>query len=172
MQQADAEQLAALRAVVGLLGEKEQGGWWPCSFFGPGSPAFLSPVFPRTQLVAQCLGVTAAASKVHDERIGVGRVYHLFRLPEDVEQGVHVALHDPEIAGRVQQHLAGSEAAMAFLRKAAGTTPETQDNGLGPRYMGEVSALRHPENWQLVAAVYASGFDGAGEVYPYFADRK
>jgi hypothetical protein len=42
----------------------------------------------------QCNGETHAAALVHDERIGVGNVYHLFRLPEEMEQGIHQKLHD------------------------------------------------------------------------------
>jgi ATP-dependent Lon protease len=81
MESKQLEHMAAMRAVVGFLGEKGQAAWWPSSFFAPGSTAFLSLVFPRTQFVAQCLGVTAAASKVHDERIGVGQVYHPVQEP-------------------------------------------------------------------------------------------
>lgn len=80
MQAADFEQIAAIRAAVGYLGEKDQAGWWSSSFFASTGSAFLSPIFPRTQVVAQCQGVSGAASKIHDERIGVGNVYHLFRL--------------------------------------------------------------------------------------------
>ena len=47
-----------LRTVVGYLGEREQYAWWQSSFFGPGSKTFLAPVFGRTQVLAQCAGVT------------------------------------------------------------------------------------------------------------------
>jgi len=97
MQPEHLENVAAMRAAVGFLGEKEQAGWWPSSFFGIGSTAFLSPLFPRTHFLAQCQGVTCAASRKHDERIGVGQVYHLFRLPEDIEQGIHHLLHSVDI---------------------------------------------------------------------------
>ena len=117
MQTADFEQLAAIRAAVGYLGEKDQAGWWPSSFFVTGAAAFLSPLFPRTQFLAQCRGVTAAASRKHDERIGVGQVYHLFRLPEDIEQGIHRILHDEDAVARTQEIVVDREHALAFLRK-------------------------------------------------------
>ena len=82
------EHVASLRTVVGYLGEREQYAWWQCSFFGPGSKTFLAPVFGRTQVLAQAPG-HARRPLIHDERIGVGEVYHLFRLPEDMEQGIH-----------------------------------------------------------------------------------
>src|SRR5687768_11401701 len=116
MQQTDHEYIATLRAVVGFLGEKDQFGWWASSFFAAGSTAFLAPAFPRTQLVAQCMGVVGAASKVHDERIGVGQVYHLFRLPEDLEQAVHRVMHEQDVATGIRRHVANREKSMEFLR--------------------------------------------------------
>ena len=89
--------LATLRILVGYLGEREQFGWWQSAFFAPGSQAFLAPLFARTQLLAQCNGVTRAACLIHDERIGVGHVYHLFRLPEDMEQGLHGILNEEDV---------------------------------------------------------------------------
>ena len=90
------ETITKLRLYIGYLGEKDQFGWWVSSFFAPSSNAFFEPLFGRTQYLAQCNGVTRAAALVHDERIGVGHVYHLFRLPEDLEQGLHRELHDPK----------------------------------------------------------------------------
>jgi hypothetical protein len=40
--------------------------------------------------------VKEAAARVHDEYIGVGKVYHLFRLPEHIEQALHSSLRDFE----------------------------------------------------------------------------
>src|SRR6202022_616251 len=77
--------IVGLRLAVGLLGEQEQSGWWPSSFLGRHAPAFLRPIFGSKTRMAQYHGVTEAACRVHDERIGVGRVYHLYRLPETIE---------------------------------------------------------------------------------------
>ena len=162
-------QLAALRAAVGYLGEKAQNGWWSSSFFAPGSSAFLSPVFRRTQIVAQCVGVVAAASRVHDERIGVGHVYHLFRLPEDIEQAVHRALHQPDTGKLVAQCVTGPEAAMSFLRQVGSEQP---DDVVGPTRIADIDGVRDPQTWELAAVTYAGGFEQGREVYPYVADRK
>src|SRR5712691_11258595 len=102
-------QLARLRLLVGYLGEQRQCNWWPSVFFTPNSLAFLTPIFSKTAFMAQYQGVKAAASRVHDEHIGLGKVYHLFRLPERLEQalyhylqdktfvdGLHVPLHDTD----------------------------------------------------------------------------
>ena len=125
--------LAQYRFTIGYLGEREQFGWWQSAFFSTSSRAFLDPVFPRTRFVAQCHGVTLAAARVHDERIGVGRVYHLFRLPEEMEQGIHQVLHDPELAGLAQANLANKDAALQALRQLA---VEQAQPGLGPTRIG------------------------------------
>ena len=48
--------------VVGL-GEREHFGWWQSSFFTQGSSAFLSPIFSRTQFLAQCNGMRRATGR-------------------------------------------------------------------------------------------------------------
>ena len=92
------ERLAELQAVIGYLGEREQSGWWQCSFHSTGSRAFLAPVLGRTPNLAQHVGASRAAALVHDERIGVGRVFDRFRLPGDLEQDPSL----PDPAHRIQ----------------------------------------------------------------------
>jgi hypothetical protein len=127
------ESLALLRLVVGLLGEQKEPKWWPSNFFGAGSNAFLAPLFPRTLLLAQYHGVVQSAARVHDEHIGVGRVYHLFRLPEDIEYGIHAALQNgrpgsvPELLDlavaldRLRRVAAGAAGGSARAPSASGT---------------------------------------------------
>lgn len=169
MNDVELEQLATIRTAVGFLGERDRAAWWPSSFFAVGSGTFLSPIFARTQLVAQCLGVTAAASKVHDERIGVGQVYHLFRLPEDLEQGIHRIMRQTEIAERIAQCVASDEAAKQFLRNSEYAA---HAGAIGPTRIANVAGLREAQTWGIVAATYADGFEKGTELYPYFTDRK
>jgi hypothetical protein len=58
------ETLATIRVAVGYLGERDQHAWWQSAFFAAGSRSFLGPIFGRTQIVAQCAGVTRAAAMV------------------------------------------------------------------------------------------------------------
>ena len=167
MDVAQLESLATLRTVVGYLGEREQFAWWQSAFFARGSQAFLIPLFARTRLLAQCSGVTRAASLIHDERIGVGHVYHLFRLPEDVEQGIHRVLNDDEVCERVETHLANRETALASLRELAG---RQEIAGMGPTRAGATSNLRNMEAWSVAAAHYLHAFEHGSQVYPYFRD--
>ena len=158
---------ALLRSVVGFLGERDQAGWWPSAFFSPGSSAFLAPVVPRTEVLAKCTGVTRAAALVHDERIGVGRVYHLFRLPEEIEQRVHSALHDAELANCISEVTATRDSSLHWLRALA----EVTGIGVGPTLVGDAEDLRIAKSWRTVASEYLRGLESELEVYPYFTDR-
>lgn len=162
------EHLAALRAVVGYLGEQGQSAWWSSSFFAPSSKAFLSPVFARTVFLAQYQGVRQAAAKVHDERIGVGHVYHLFRLPEELEQAIHRVLHDQESIQRITRHAADKSAAISFLHEHG---EKSSGAGLGPTRVAETAAIREQDAWRTAAGHYARAFEGGSQVYPYFADK-
>jgi hypothetical protein len=160
--------IATLRSAVGFLGERGEAGWWPSGFFAAGSGAFLAPVFGRTQTLAQCTGVTRAATIVHDERIGVGHVYHLFRLPEDIEQRIHAALHEPDLVRAIGEVVSSRNRALGYLREQAGSVGNTS---AGPTWAGDLQALRSPAAWRGVAALYLQGVESGVETYPYFANR-
>mgnify|MGYP000030864160 CR=1 FL=1 len=160
--------LAQLRAAVGYLGERDQHGWWQSMFLSAGSTPFLAPVFGRTLVLAQCAGTTQAAAMLHDERIGVGRVFHLFRLPEDMEQGIHRALHDPQVAQQITAIVASPAAALAYLQAEARTVTS---GGVGPTQVGDTHDVRQRKPWRMVAAHYAHAFTVRDQVYPYFTER-
>ncbi len=168
MNTTQAGDLAILRAVVGYLGESNQHNWWPSSFFAPTSHAFLTPVFTRTPVLAQCTGATSAAALVHDRLIGVGRVYHLFRLPEDLEQAIHRALYDPDLCARIMALTANKDAALTHLRTTAATAVSL---AVGPTFVGDAMTLRSPDAWSKAAAYYLHAFEQNTQIYPYFVDR-
>ena len=167
MDVAQLESLATLRTLVGYLGEREHFAWWQSAFFAPSSQAFLIPLFARTRLLAQCSGVTRAASLIHDERIGVGHVYHLFRLPEDVEQGIHRILNEEVVCARIEAGVANQETALASLRELADRQVIA---GLGPTRVGATSNLHSMDAWSVAAAHYLHAFEHGSQVYPYFRD--
>ena len=162
------ETLACIRASVGFLGEKDQHAWWASSFFSKSSATFLAPLFPRTQVLSQATGVTAAATLLHDERIGVGQVFHLFRLPEDLEQSLHRVLSDPGTVSKIGQLVSTVESAMTGLRELGATKTKTS---AGPVHVGDLHALRDSAIWKNVAAIYADAFDTKRQSFPYFADQ-
>lgn len=169
MQSTELTSLATLRLLVGFLGEKDHFAWWQSSFFAPGSNAFLAPVFPRTQLLAQYEGVTRAASLQHDDRIGVGDVCHLFRLPEDVEQGLHRILQEPDIRESLIPRMTTRDLALSHLREIAGPT---SGSATGPVCVGGLQDVRGASAWQTAAAHYVHAFDQGIQAYPFFSDRQ
>lgn len=168
MEDVQLEYLAKLRIVIGYLGEREQFSWWQSSFFSAGSQAFLAPIFTRTQFLAQCSGVTRAAAGVHDERIGTGHVYHLFRLPEDMEQDIHQLLHSPQLNQEIISSTIDKATALNFLQQEADTIAST---AVGPTLIGNIKVLRNLTPWRIACAHYTYGFIKGVEIFPYFADH-
>lgn len=162
---ANITQLIQLRSIIGYLGEKEQYNWWPSTFFSPASSAFLAPVFSRTEALARLSGVARAAARVHDEYIGVGTVYHLFRLPERLEQRVVAQLQQEQAPDGLPTT---KEDALAWLRQYAADTPVAT---MGPVRVGDIQQLWAETSWQEVAALYLYAFEMDARIYPYFRDN-
>ena len=154
--------------LVGYLGEKSQFGWWPTTFFDRAAGAFLSPVYPRTVSLAQYQGVREAARRVHDEFVGVGHVYHLFRLPEEWELDLHRLAQDPEVMGAILGKVANKEAALTALRQMAGDAPTSP--GSGPVALSAVSVLRQRDGARKMAELYAVAFEKDIKTYPYLTE--
>ena len=161
------KKLALLRVAVGLLGEQSDPQWWKSSFCNSNGKTFLSPIFPRTYIHAQYQGVVSAAALVHDDRIGVGNVFHLYRLPEDIEQHLHVMAR-AEFAPAISEVMKDVDSATQFLRGYVGDVQKTSQ---GPVKVGHLSALRDTPVWKDVAGFYLSGFEHQRETFPFFSDR-
>ena len=74
--------------MLAFWGERAQCNWWPTAFYEASSRLFLEPAFVKTSRLAQYHAVVEAARRLHDEHLNVGS-YHLFRLPEEIEQDLH-----------------------------------------------------------------------------------
>src|SRR4029077_1374342 len=109
----------SLRLAVGLLGERDGAGWWASGFMSPTSGAFLAPVFGSRVLQARYQGVLEAARRQHDERIGIGRAFHPFRLPEMMEQKMFEAVQSAgqELADSVSSADAATATLEGFVDK-------------------------------------------------------
>lgn len=159
MNSASHQKLIELRTLVGFLGEQSQFAWWPTKFFEASSRLFLEPVFAKTSMLAQYHGVLEAARRLHDEHLSVGS-YHLFRLPEEVEQDLHIALQ----SGAALPVTLSREGALAKLTQlAAGNTPV----GVGPIAVGDIKDLRTPALLAAIAGAYSSAFAQGAKSYPY-----
>lgn len=155
--------LLQLRMLVGFLGERAQCPWWPTSFYEASSRLFLEPVFSKTSRLAQYHGVLEAARRVHDEHLSVGS-YHLFRLPEEVEQDLHAMVQSSvgeELAGQAPQ---SKEAALDALQRLA-TTGGT--SSVGPTAVGSIKDLASTDTLRAIAAAYRSAFTQNARTYPY-----
>jgi len=155
--------IAELRVLVGYLGEKDQANWWTSEFFSASAAAFLAPIFNRSLFLAQYQGATAAAAKAHDEAIGVGRTYHLFRLPIGQEQASADALSDATFVQTMKARLASRELALARLAELAGK-PESASPGAVS--LGQMSQDLKAE-LQRAAGFYCAAFTSGIQTFPY-----
>lgn len=167
-----------LRLLVGYLGERAQCAWWPTAFYEPSGRLFLEPVFGKTARLAQYHGVLEAARRLHDDHLNVGS-YHLFRLPEEVEQNLH-ALMERQVrevaAPPVPQN---QETALAALQSlalpgaasldgaAAAQDPAAPPHREGPVAVGIIQNLHHPDTLASIAAAYGAAFSQGTKTYPY-----
>ena len=151
------------RLLIGYLGERAHYGWWPTAFYEASSRLFLEPVFSKTSPLAQYHGVLEAARRVHDEHLSVGS-YHLFRLPEEVEQDLHALMQRAEAAEFALQELHNKEAALASLAALASTNTASH---VGPMAIGNMTDLQSADTISAIAAAYLSAFSQDAKTYPY-----
>lgn len=156
------QRAAETRVLVGYLAE-QHAAWFSSQFFGSRASAFLAPIFARTSFQAQCNGVNAAAARVHDDAIGIGRTHHLFRLPEALEQGVATALADAAFVEQLRTRLASPEVALGRLASLA--TPGIAREGaqvLTGDFVDGAEALLHS-----CAGVYLDAFRKGIKTFPF-----
>jgi len=167
MKRSDLISLARLRLFVGYLGEQNQLAWWPCSFFAEHSKAFLTPVFGKALFLSQYYGIKEAATKVHDNYIGVGRgVFHLFRLPETIEQELHNLLCDAEVVKQLEE-LSGMADVLNSLELCGDTS---LDPVAGPVRVGGLNDIERKDVWRVVASHYRQSFTTNNKVFPFFSE--
>jgi len=155
--------LLELRLLVGFLGERAQFAWWPPAFYETSSRLFLEPVFSKTSRLAQYHGVLEAARRLHDEHLNVG-CYHLFRMPEEVEQDLHSLMQtsaSEELARQVSQV---KEAALEALKRLAGTSTTAS---AGPIAVGNIKDIDSVDTLKAIAGTYLSAFTQGTKTYPY-----
>lgn len=150
-----------IRQLVGFLGERAQFGWWPTSFYESSGRLFLEPIFAKTRHVAQYHGVTEAGRRHHDEHLNVGS-YHLFRLPEEVEQDLHMLVQDEDEESLLTALCHDKQAALDALIAMAGAA---EKEGLGPVAIGTVTDLA--EHLSDMAAIYSLAFKSDAQSIPY-----
>jgi len=158
------EQFVNLRALVGFLGEKGQYNWWDCNFLNETGLKFLGIIFPRSAFAAGVNSVTEAARRLHDERIGKGGVYHLFRLPPAMEQKVHEHLSRFEHRDLLK-YLKTKYAAIQTLQTYTNSDLQTSE---GPIQIGANKDLFKSSIINTLAKHYTDAFIKGAQTFPYF----
>lgn len=149
--------------LVGFLGERAQCAWWPTAFYEASSRLFLEPVFSKTSRLAQYHGVLEAARRLHDEHLSVGS-YHLFRLPEEVEQDLHAIVQSSVGEELSSQSSQSKEAALEALKRLSA---KNGTSGVGPAAVGNINDLDSTDTLKAIAAAYLSAFTQNVKTYPY-----
>lgn len=125
----------------------------------------MEPVFSKTFRLAQYHGVLEAARRCHDEHLSVGS-YHLFRLPEEVEQDLHALIQGEAGLERVAALPLAKDGTLGALEQAA---EGSNASGDGPVMVGQVQDLASPMIAASMAATYLSAFNRGVKAYPYLA---
>jgi hypothetical protein len=162
--QSQVAQLALLRALVAFLGEKDQFGWWDCSFLGLTGRKYLTITHPRSHVATGVIAASEAARRVHDARIGKGRVYHLFRLPHATEQKLHRHQLTEDASGLVTA-FESKDKALQVLKALAKDPDGTPD---GPIKLGGVKTLSSSTIVGKLAGMYLGAFRASKQTMPYF----
>lgn len=161
------ETVAVLRVLVGYLGEQNP-SWWPSQFFSPNANAFLGPVFARSTSLAQYQGVTAAAARKHEEHIGEGRTFHLFRLPEIFEQSAAGVFSDKAFESRVRTLVASRNQALDRLAELAGGPVSASE---GPVVVGDLTD-ELSDALESCAALYLDAFKKGIQCFPFLREAQ
>lgn len=156
------ENVAEIRAAVAFLGEKSAYDWWSSSFLSSSGAPFISPTFNSHTDLARLIGAIEAARRSHDAAIGVGRVFHLFRLPEMVEQDLHECL-----LGAAPKIPQATSQALEVLTRIAGSATES---ARGPMCLGPISMINDINSAARMAALYKVAFESGMPVFPYFSE--
>lgn len=168
MKESHLSTLLQMRLIVGFLGERAQCAWWPTAFYESSSKLFLEPVFSKTSHLAQYHGVLEAARRLHDEHLSVGS-YHLFRLPEEVEQDLHAMVQSSMGKEPLTQALQSKEAALDALKRLAATSGASS---VGPTAVGGIKDIDSTDTLKAIAAVYLSAFTQNTRTYPYLMEDR
>jgi len=156
-----------LRAAVGLLGEKDHGNWWTSMWFTQNASAFLTPVYGDRLAPARYQGVVEAARRVHDDRVGVGQAFHLFRLPEGLER----TLHETVLMGSDCELLTGGSSAESAQEVLIELSAETKMANPGPVRVGSPKDLQGHTWISILADHYQAAFASSIQTFPYFSER-
>lgn len=158
-------EIVKLRMAVGLLGEKDHCNWWSSLWCTSNASAFLSPVYGSRTNAARYHGLVEAARRVHDNRIGVGRAFHLFRLPEALERRLHNAVVKQNLTSTAVNVDTKDAAENALSDLATTVEPST-----GPIRLGSANELQGRTWLKPLAGQYLAAFRSDQQTFPYYTE--
>ncbi len=150
-----------LRYLVGFLGSKPNAGWWDCDFLSQTGLGYLKFIYPRTVALSAFNATVAAALRAHDERIGRGEVFHLFRLPSELESGIMEALKNDQ--SLIPQAEGKEDALSQLMNFSSGHKLDAA----GPIAIGGRDSFFHLDKLKAVAGAYQKAFTDGFQVFPY-----
>ena len=146
-------------------------GWWKTQFLSTTGLSYLSRLYPRSSFAAAVRSAGRAAKAIHDSSIGVGNVFHLFRLPQQHERHLEefVRAHGADLQDVFTPMLSQREQLLKALDDLGDTNSHT---ALGPLRLGTLADLQ-TDGWTAAcASAYANAFREGSKVFPYFEARK
>jgi hypothetical protein len=159
---------ARVRMAVGFLGQVGLFGWWSSSLLSHNGLAIAEYNFPRAPGYASLNATTAAAKRLHDERIGKRRCAHLFRLalPDEVLVQRAIQPHGQVFLEPVFQR---REDALGALEAES---REIISVDAGPVQIGTLEDAFTELGLTELAKHYFAGFRQEIQCLPYFANAR
>jgi len=162
-----ASDVLEIRLSVLRLGEAAEPPWWHSRFLADLSLRFLERLYPRSAVSAAVYSANKAACEIHDQAIGRQGVYHLFRLPINLEREVGALLHkNDDVVSELQSIVREPDGSRSFLAEFASTAVRAER--IGPVRIGTTNDILRPDSYRLMAAVYLEAFDLNHRSFPYF----
>lgn len=160
-----------LKILVASLGELSSPPWWRTQFLTDAGFRATSRIFPRTAVTAAINSTCEAARLDHDKKVGVGRRYHLFRLPTDWEESVTSILKEPEQQAAAKQLImSGRDGLLKSLESLAHGAKRVEKEG--PVSLGVATRIGTVEAIAEIAANYLNAFTNNQKCYPYFEEEE
>ena len=162
------QRFATVRIAVAFLGQAGAAGWWTSSFLSPNGIAVAQYNFPRSPDYSAVNATTAAAKRLHDERIGKRRCVHLFRLALGDEMLIQRAIQQDadKLLKSVPQR---REDAMKLLAAEGGEVISVEP---GPVQIGNSDDAFTEAGLVELAKHYLAAFRQDLQCLPYFANVK
>ncbi len=159
---------ASVRMAVAFLGEAGSANWWSSSFLSQNGLAVAAYNFPRAAGYAALNSSSAAAKRLHDERIGKRRCIHLFRLSLGDETLIQRAL-ERDGCDLLRSLPKRREDAIAVLEAES---RELISIDPGPVQIGTIADAFTEPGLAELAKHYLAAFRQDIQCLPYFASAR